>query len=185
MLPLVSVINSRFLSVNPALISLILIHPVLRVAILPLILATHHSHHPPPLHSFIPGLKSSLLQILPIVASCFFSRTESTDSPNYYRYFWAYPFLFFSSSFFLLCLQCFYAKEGHPAWKTWVLGCCLECGADLHMAQLMPLPLTVSCFSKIQIGFTFLVPVHLGSVGKRAVKLCIVVVILLFPIYSF
>jgi len=34
----------------------------------------------------------------------------------------------------------------------------------------MPLPLTVSCFSKIQIGFTFLVPVHLGSPGKRAVK---------------
>ena len=33
------------------------------------------------------------------------------------------------------------------------------CYADLHMAQLMPLPLTVSCFSKIQIGFTFLVPV--------------------------
>ena len=31
----------------------------------------------------------------------------------------------------------------------------LERGADLHMAQLMPLPLTVSCFSKIQIGFTF------------------------------
>jgi len=25
----------------------------------------------------------------------------------------------------------------------------------LHMAQLMPLPLTVSCFSKIQIGFPF------------------------------
>ena len=38
------------------------------------------------------------------------------------------------------------------------------------MAQLMPLPLTVSCFSKIQIGFTFLVPAHLGSPGKRAVK---------------
>ena len=35
---------------------------------------------------------------------------------------------------------------------------CLERGADLHMFQLMPLPLTVSCFSKIQIGFTFLVP---------------------------
>ena len=30
---------------------------------------------------------------------------------------------------------------------------CLEQGAELHMAQLMPLPLTVSCFSKIQIGF--------------------------------
>jgi len=32
---------------------------------------------------------------------------------------------------------------------------CLEQGADLHMAQLMPLPLTVSCFNKIQITFTF------------------------------
>ena len=47
---------------------------------------------------------------------------------------------------------------------------CLEQGADLHMAQLMPLPLAVSCFSKIQIGLTFLVPAHLGSLGKRAVK---------------
>jgi len=47
---------------------------------------------------------------------------------------------------------------------------CLERGADLHTAQLMPLPLTVSCFSKIQIGFAFLVPAHLGSPGKRAVK---------------
>ena len=45
---------------------------------------------------------------------------------------------------------------------------CLERGADLHMAQLMPLPLTVSCFSKIRIGFTFLVPAHLGSPGQRA-----------------
>ena len=47
---------------------------------------------------------------------------------------------------------------------------CLERGADLHMAQLMPLPLTVSCFSKIQIGFAFLVPAHLGGPGERAVK---------------
>jgi len=47
---------------------------------------------------------------------------------------------------------------------------CLERGADLHMAQLMPLPLTVSCFSKIQIRYTFLVPAHPGSPGKRAVK---------------
>ena len=47
---------------------------------------------------------------------------------------------------------------------------CLERGAYLHIAQLMPLPLTVSCFSKIQIGFTFLVSAHLGSPGKRAVK---------------
>ena len=47
---------------------------------------------------------------------------------------------------------------------------CLEGGEDLHMAQLMPLPLAVSCFSKIQIGFIFLVAAHLGSPGKRAVK---------------
>ena len=47
---------------------------------------------------------------------------------------------------------------------------CLERVADLHMAQLIPLPLTVSCFSKIRIGFTFLVPAHPGSPGKRAAK---------------
>ena len=47
---------------------------------------------------------------------------------------------------------------------------CLEQGADLHMSQLMPLPLTVSCFSEIQIGFAFLVLAYPGSPGKRAVK---------------
>jgi len=53
---------------------------------------------------------------------------------------------------------------------------CLERVADLHVAQLMPLPLTVSCFSKIQIGFTFMVPAHPGSPGKRAVKrMCVCV----------
>ena len=66
-------------------------------------------------------------------------------------------------------------QEGHPACKKlewWGAGVviCLERGADLHVAQLMPLPPTVSCFSKIQIGFTFLVPAHLGSPRKRAVK---------------
>ena len=52
---------------------------------------------------------------------------------------------------------------------------CLEQGADLHMAQLMPLPLTVSCFSKIQIGFTFLVPARLGSHGKGLLNGCVCV----------
>ena len=56
------------------------------------------------------------------------------------------------------------------AWWGASVVVCLERGADLHMAQLMPLPLTVSCFSKIQVGFTFLVPAHTGSPGKRAVK---------------
>jgi len=54
---------------------------------------------------------------------------------------------------------------------------CLERGADLHLAQLMPLPLTVSCFSKIQIGFTFLVLAHLSSPRQRAVKQVFVVVV--------
>jgi len=66
-------------------------------------------------------------------------------------------------------------QEGHPACKKtewWGAGMvvCLELGADLHTAQLTPLPLTVFCFSKIQIGSTFLVPAHLGSPGQRAFK---------------
>ena len=61
-------------------------------------------------------------------------------------------------------------QEEHPA-SVGAAGVviCLERGADLHMAQLIPLPLTVSCFRKIQIGFTFLVQGHLGSPGQRAV----------------
>ena len=66
-------------------------------------------------------------------------------------------------------------QEGHPACKKterWGVGVviCLEQGADLHMAQPMPLPLTVSCFGKIQIGFTFLVSAHPGSPRQRVVK---------------
>ena len=68
---------------------------------------------------------------------------------------------------------------------------CLEQGADLHMVKLMPLPLTVSCFTKIQIVVTFLVPAHLGSPGQRAVKrvcvcvcVCVCVVWNLLVIFS-
>ena len=52
---------------------------------------------------------------------------------------------------------------------------CLERCADLHMAQLMPLSLTVSCSSKIQIGFTFLVPPRLGSPGQGPLNGCVCV----------
>ena len=78
-----------------------------------------------------------------------------------------------------VCLQCFDAvgwagEKASGLYKQSGGGAgvviCLEPGADLHMAQLMPLPLTVCCFSKIQIGFTFLVPAHPGSPGERAVK---------------
>jgi len=79
---------------------------------------------------------------------------------------------------FPLCLQCFEAvgwvAGRASASKKRVVGCwhgyLSERDADLHMAQLMPMPLTVSCFSKIKIGFTFLVPAHPGSPGQRAVK---------------
>ena len=65
--------------------------------------------------------------------------------------------------------------EGHLLCKKtdrWSAGMviCPDRVADLHMAQLMPLPLTVSCFSEIQIGFTFLVPAYPGSPGQRAIK---------------
>jgi len=61
-------------------------------------------------------------------------------------------------------------QEGHPACKKQWLGAgvvmCLGRGADLHMGQLMPLPLTVSCRSKIKTGFTFLVPAHPDNPGQ-------------------
>ena len=66
-------------------------------------------------------------------------------------------------------------QEGHLACKKlewWGAGMviCLWRDADLHMVQLLPLPLTVSCLFKIRIGFTFLVPAYPGSPGKRAAK---------------
>ena len=84
------------------------------------------------------------------------------------------------------CLQCFDAVgwatgRASGLYKTaecWGAGVviCLERGADLHMAQLMPLPLTVSCFSKIQIGLPFsLVLAGLGSPGKRRLNVCVCV----------
>ena len=95
-------------------------------------------------------------------------------------------FIIFIIIIFLLLVG---RQEGHPACKKtewWGAGVviCLERGADLHVAQLMPLPLTISCFSKIQIGFTFLVLAHLGSPGQRATKLVCVCVYFLFTYFS-
>jgi len=63
-------------------------------------------------------------------------------------------------------------QEGHPARKItewWSAGMviCLGRGADLHMAQLMLVPLTIPCSSKLV--FAFLVPAHPGSPRQRAV----------------
>ena len=79
-------------------------------------------------------------------------------------------------------------QEGHLACKKtewWGAGVviCLERGADLHMAQLMPQQLNVSCLSKIQIDFTFLVLAYLGSPGKRAAKcVCVYVPDILYTL---
>jgi len=58
----------------------------------------------------------------------------------------------------------------------------------LHMAQLIPLPLTVYCFSKIQIGFTFVVPVHPGNPGQSPegckMDVCVHVCVLWKGIFS-
>jgi len=57
---------------------------------------------------------------------------------------------------------------------------CLDLGADLHMAQLMPLPLTVSCFSIIQIDFTSLVPTHLVVLNRGPLNVCVLLLIYLY-----
>ena len=79
-------------------------------------------------------------------------------------------------------------QEGHQACKKtewWGAGVviCLQQGADLHMVQLMPLPLTVSCSSKIQIGFTFLVPAYPGCPGKEAVKWLLLLLLICWFVY--
>jgi len=75
-------------------------------------------------------------------------------------------------------------QEGHPACKKLSGGLLawFSVWSEVlaHMAQLMPLPLTVSCSTKIQTGFTFLVPAHPGSPGQGAVKwvcVCVCVII--------
>jgi len=73
-------------------------------------------------------------------------------------------------------------QEGHPACKKtdwWDAGVfiCLERSADLHTAQLMPLPLTVSCSSKSRLVLPFWYWLTPGSPGQRAVKrVCVVCV---------
>ena len=89
--------------------------------------------------------------------------------------------MYFSVSFSALTMSVG-RQKGYPACKK-LERCfagvviCHERGADLHTAQLMPLPLTVSCFSKIQIGFTFLVPAHPGSPGKGPLNGCLLALV--------
>ena len=71
-------------------------------------------------------------------------------------------------------------QEGHSSckkteWLSTGMVICLQQGADLHMAQLMPLPLTVFCFSKIQIVYTFLVPAHPVDPDRGLLNVCVCV----------
>ena len=71
--------------------------------------------------------------------------------------------------------HCYWLVSESTEWWGAGMVICLEQGADLHMAQLMPLPLTVSCFSKIDIGFTFLVVAYPGCPGKGPLNGCVCV----------
>jgi len=132
--------------------------------------------------------------------NCPFSPAGGIQASTYYTVPWFHPSPY--PKWHLNRFSNFYTAHGcdhtpSVLWRCWLGGrkgirpvkktewwgagvvICLEWGADLHMARLMPLTLTVSCFSKIQIGFTFLVPAHPCGPGKRAVKrvcVCVMVV---------
>jgi len=77
-------------------------------------------------------------------------------------------------------------QEGHPACKKtewWGAGMviCLERGADLHMAQLIPLPLTVSWFNKIEIGLPFWYRLTRVVPDKGSLNGCVCVWVSLLP----
>ena len=107
------------------------------------------------------AVKRSLLLMFHIVLQCF-------DAVG-----WAVCRGQYCSCLLIFTARCYARKGIRPVKTEWWGACvvvCLERGADLHMAQLMQLPLTVSCFTKIQIGFTSLVLAHVGSSGKTAIK---------------
>jgi len=85
-------------------------------------------------------------------------------------------------------------RKGIRPVKNWVVGCwrgCLGWGADLHIAQQMPLPLTISCSSKSRLVLTFLVlpfwylltrvvPDIFQKSSKTVVCVCVCVCVFIF-----
>jgi len=103
------------------------------------------------------------------------------DSPDCYCYFWVYLFSTFSFSVFTLLAvgSVRWIKLTHVGFRAHVkiasriVSYRYLSGARCRLARGpadTPLPFTVSCFSKIHIGFTYLVPAHPGSPEQRAVK---------------
>jgi len=55
-------------------------------------------------------------------------------------------------------------------WCTGMVICLERIADDLHMVQLMPLPLIISCFIKIRNGSTFLLLAYQGCFGNETIK---------------
>jgi len=75
-------------------------------------------------------------------------------------------------------------QERHSACKKtewWGAGMviCLERGADLHMAQMMPLPLTVPCFSICRLALPFWYRLTWVVSDKRLLSVCVCVCVCL------
>ena len=125
--------------------------------------------------SFLPcPLLFSSIYFHLLTASCLNPHLFLSPCPISNTHFAIYFLLTFAFSALMLLVG---RQEGHPACKKLSGGgagivICLEQGADF-IAQLMPLPLTVSCFSKIQIGFTFLVLAHPDSPEKGPLNGCV------------
>jgi len=125
-------------------------------------------------------LLHSSCHISSVLAACFV----------YIRFGFCWPLCTFINYIYLLTFLCITlpsvlwhcwlgGRKGIRPVKNWVVGCWRGylSGARCRRAQLMPLPLTVSCFSKIQICFTFLVPAHLGSPRKGPLNGCVCVLL--------
>ena len=114
----------------------------------------------------VPGGRWQLKVVYILVFKVLIILLFEVNSFNFYVAFRSLSALAFSALTLLVGRQ-----EGHPVCKKLVIG--LEQDADLHMAQLIPLPLTVSCFSKIQIGFAFLVPAVCACVFRSLNRFCL------------
>jgi len=108
------------------------------------------------------------------IAACWWFHHRWKSFCAEFHFFW-YPGVKRITPSVLWCCWLGGRKGIGPEWLGAGILICLERGADIHMAQLMPLSLTVSCFSKIQICFTFLVPAHLRSPGKGPLNGCVCV----------
>jgi len=124
------------------------------------VLTVYHTHLVTlPWHAFFPDMHA--IQLMVKVSLHFSLRSPRRIAPLNpvsfcsYRLLVCMAYLAFGALTLLVGRQ-----EGHPACKKtewWGTGMvvCLERGADLRMVQLMPLPLTVSCFSKSRLVLPF------------------------------